>query len=216
MSKSHLTKLSLQALLWAPLAVACSTPPTACYTEPWVRPSLDVQNEIDANARRLPWTHGRERDELVKWFIKVGKPAFPALLKLSQDPRRDVAEAANNALCEANKKHCKKDDTRLVSALQALPWPGEEHIELQLERARALLLLGDRSMLPHIIGGLEHERLLIRSLCAQYLYDETGERFGYEPGESAAERARAIDCWNDWWAICSTPSMEFAQADVGP
>lgn len=207
MYKSLITKLSLGALLLAPLAVSCSTPPAALYTGAWLLPSPDLQPQIDANARRLPWTHGRERDELVRWFAKVGEPGYPVLLDLSQDPRPDVAEAALEALCTTG-------DVRLITALQGLPWPSEERVDLRFMRARALLRLGDQSMVPHLIGGLGHERLLIRYLCAQTLHEETGERFGYEPDESLAQRAHAIDRWNDWWTLYTTPPEEVVRGDV--
>lgn len=208
MSKRHLSKLTLRALLWAPLAVACSTPPTVQYTDLWLRPSPALHGRIESNVLKLPWTHGMERVELVRWFAEVGEAAYPALLGLSQDPRPDVAGAALGALGATG-------DERLVAILQEMPWPGEERVNLRLERARALLRLGDHSMLPHLIGGLGHERLLVRALCAQSLYEATGERFGYEPCLPSAERDQAIERWNEWWMFYSEPSEEFARLDVG-
>ena len=149
--------------------VACSSPPTKQYSGPWLRPSPALQERIDSCARRLPWTHGLERVELIGSFTAIGEPAFPALLELCQDPRPDVAGAALAALGASG-------DDRLVTILLELPWPSEERFDLRLERARALMRLGDRSMVPHLIDGLEHEKLIIRANCAKVLQDETGNR----------------------------------------
>ena len=208
MSKRFLTRFTLRALVLAPLAVACSTPPTQQYTGPWLRPSPSLKLRIESYSRRLPWTHGLERMDLIHDFAEVGEPAYPALLEMCQDPRVDVAGAALAALGATG-------DTRLVSALHALPWPSEERFDLRLERARTLLRLGDQSMVPHLIGGLGHERLLIRSFCAKALHDATGKRFGYEAGEAAAARAESIERWSAWWRVRSVPVMELARAEVG-
>ena len=208
MSYSLLTKFALRALILAPIAVACSTPPTKQYSGPWLRPSPALKERIDSCARRLPWTHGLERVELIRSFATIGEPAFPALLELCQDPRPDVAGAALAALGASG-------DKRLVTILLELPWPSEERFDLRLERARALMRLGDRSMVPHLIVGLQHEKLIIRANCAKVLQNETGNRFGYVPGESPDARAVAVERWNEWWVACSTPVEELARVDVG-
>lgn len=208
MSNRLLIKLSLRALILAPLAVSCSTPSTVQYTGPWLRPSPALKERIDNNARRLPWTHGVERVELVRWFSELGEPAYPALLELCQDPRPDVSGAALGALCATG-------DSSLVPTLQALPWPNEDRIDLRLERARALLRLGDLSMAPHLIEGLKHERLYVRALCAQSLYEVTKDRFGYEPGDSSDARELAIGRWHEWWASRSQVTERLARADFG-
>jgi hypothetical protein len=165
-----------------------------------------LQDKIEANARRMPWTHGMERVELVRWFSQVGEPAYPALLELCNDTRPDVAGAALGALGATG-------DSRLVEELHALPWPSEDCIELRLERARALMRLGDFSMVEHMIGGLSHERLLIRALCSQSLYEATGRRFGFDPSASDGDRREAVTRWSEWWKLATTPSVELAQAD---
>jgi hypothetical protein len=165
-----------------------------------------LQDKIEANARRMPWTHGMERVELVRWFSQVGEPAYPALLELCNDSRPDVAGAALGALGATG-------DSRLVEELHALPWPSEDCIELRLERARALMRLGDFSMVEHMIGGLSHERLLIRALCSQSLYEATGRRFGFDPSASEQDRGEAVTRWSDWWKLATTPSVDLAQAD---
>ena len=118
MPHSLLSKHSLRALLLFPLAFACTSPPTAQYTGPWLRPSPVLKEKIEENVRRLPWTHGMERVDLVRWFSEVGEPAYPVLLELCQDSRPDVAGAALGALGATG-------DERLVEQLHALPWPEE-------------------------------------------------------------------------------------------
>jgi len=164
-----------------------------------------LKEKIEENVRRLPWTHGMERVDLVRWFSEVGEPAYPVLLELCQDSRPDVAGAALGALGATG-------DERLVEQLHALPWPEEEQVALRLERARALLRLGDFSMTEHLIGGLSHERLLIRALCAQSLYEATGKRFGYAPSATPVDRGEAVARWQEWWELVVTPTEELAQA----
>jgi len=201
------TQSVLRALLLLPFVAACSSPPTVQYAGPWLRPSPLLKDKIEANARRMPWTHGLERVELVRWFSEVGEPAYPVLLELCQDSRPDVAGAALGALGATG-------DSRLVQQLHSLPWPSEESVELRLERARALMRLGDFSMVEHMIGGLSHERLLIRALCSQSLYEATGKRFGFNPSATVGDRGEAVERWNDWWQLATTPAVELAQADA--
>jgi hypothetical protein len=207
MLNSQLLKLSLRALFIAPLAVACSTPATVLDTSPWVRPSPGLQQRIERRAARLPWTHGVERLELVRWFAEIGEPAYEALLKLCQDPRPDVVGSALGALGATG-------DATLIPVLHELPWPDAEDVELRLERARALLRLGDYSMVPHLIDGLGHDRLMVRALCAQSLYAESHDRFGYLPGGEQEERALAVERWREWWASLATPGERVARADT--
>jgi len=207
MFNSHLLKLSLHALLIAPLVGGCTSPATVQDTSPWVRPSAGLKQRIDRSARRLPWTHGVERLELVRWFAEIGEPAYPALLELCLDPRPDVVGAALGALGATG-------DPSLIPTLHELPWPDVADVELRLERARALLRLGDYSMVPHLIDGLQHERLMVRALCAQSLYEQSRDRFGYVPGDTLEERESAVERWRDWWVSQTTPGERLARADA--
>lgn len=184
-------KLPLALLLACSLA-ACSSPDSRANLGPWVEPSVGLAQQIERQAQRLPWTHGLERVELIQWFAAVGEPAYPTLLNLVLDPRVDVAGAALAALGATQ-------DSRLVEPLQQLPWPDKNHTDLALERSRTLLRLGDWSMVPHLIGGLEDNRLLTRALCGQALYEATSERFGFNPDGSPEERAASVKSWQKWW-----------------
>ena len=160
---------------------------------PWLAPSPSLRQEIDRQAQRLPWTHGMDRVEIIHWFASVGEPAYPTLLELAVDPRPDVAGAALASLGATG-------DARLVKPLQELPWPGQGHSTLALERARTLMRLGDWSMAPSLIEALSSQRLLTRALAIQALSEATNERFGYEADGDPEARAEAIARWRAWWA----------------
>lgn len=167
--------------------------PTRAAAGPWLEPSPMLAQEIEQQAERLPWTHGYERIEMIHWFASVGEPAYPTLLAMVSDPRMDVAGSALAALGATG-------DSRLVGPLREIPWPPESEIDLALERARTLLRLGDWSMVPHLIDGLEDDRVMIRALCAQALYEATHQRFDYDPKTEGAEREAAVNTWREWWA----------------
>lgn len=166
--------------------------PTRAAAGPWLEPSPMLAQEIEQQAERLPWTHGYERIEMIHWFASVGEPAYPTLLGMVSDPRIDVAGSALAALGATG-------DSRLVGPLREIPWPEESEIDLALERARTLLRLGDWSMVPHLIDGLEDERVMVRALSAQALYEATHQRFEYNPSAEASERETAVNAWREWW-----------------
>lgn len=159
---------------------------------PWVEASPQLQLKIDQQIQRLPWSHGIERVDIIQWFAATGEPAYGALLNLVLDPRDDVAGAALAALGATR-------DSRLVEPLRELPWPELDRSDLALERARTLLRLGDWSMVPHLIGGLHDERVMVRALCAQALYEATHERFGYDANGTEEDREAAAARWLGWW-----------------
>lgn len=167
--------------------------PTRAAAGPWLEPSPMLAQEIEQQAERLPWTHGYERIEMIHWFASVGEPAYPTLLAMVSDPRMDVAGSALAALGATG-------DSRLVKPLREIPWPEESEIDLALERARTLLRLGDWSMVPHLIDGLEDDRVMVRALCAQALYEATHQRFGYDPKTEGTERETSVNAWREWWA----------------
>jgi len=184
-------------LLALVLTAACTSTHSsvndATSSEPWLKPTPRLRLQIEDEAKRLPWTHGIERVELIQWFAKVGEPAYPTLLAMVLDPRKDVAGAALAALGATR-------DTRLVEYLRELPWPeGEGNKDLALERARTLLRLGDWSTLPQLIAGLRDERLVTRALCAQALYEATNERFDFDPRADEATREESVRKWEQWW-----------------
>lgn len=195
---STLPKTAL--LVLATLLASCSSTSSSVQSDlrgrsdQWLEPSPQLRSQIDDASQRLPWTHGLERVDLIQWFAQVGEPAYPALLELAQDPRKDVSGAALAALGATR-------DSRLVEPLRALPWPdSQENRDLSLERARTLVRLGDWEMLPVLIEGLRDERLVTRALCAQALYEATHERFDYDPRAEADQREAAVLRWESWWS----------------
>ncbi|MAE28418.1 MAG: hypothetical protein QF724_03400 [Planctomycetota bacterium] len=178
-------------MLVVPLAVGCAASGDVEEDVQWLDPSPALGARIDAGARRLPWSHGMERVELIRWFAAVGEPAYPTLLALVLDPRKEVSCAALAALGATG-------DSRLVDPLWSLPWPEADEVDLALERARTLLRLGDWRMAPPLIDGLRDERLLTRALCAQALFEATAESFGYDPRAAEDDREEAIRRWEYW------------------
>ncbi len=185
--------------LVAILALVCSS---GCVTSmqttrpgsssEWLEPSPALRNQIEDEAKRLPWTHGMERLESIHWFARVGEPAYPTLLDMVLDPRKDVAGSALAALGATK-------DSRLVEPLRALPWPkGIENTDLALERARTLLRLGDWQMVPILVKGLRDERMVTRALCIQALDESTHERFDFDPRAEPDVRELSIRRWESW------------------
>lgn len=179
------------------VAVGCSSSDerddlVASKGGPWLQPSPILRQQIDDEAARLPWTHGFERLEQIRWFASVGEPAYSALLELAIDPRDDVAASALAALGATL-------DRRLVPHLRALPWGSDRNPDLQLERARSLVRLGDWSEIPTLIRGLSDDRLYTRSLCDEALREATREDLGYDPRASEEKRQLGINRWREWW-----------------
>lgn len=159
----------------------------------WLKPTPLLNQRIEDEATRLPWTHGFERLESIRWFASVGEPAYPALLELAMHEREDVAAAALAAMGATR-------DSRLVQHIHDLPWPeGIANTDLGLERARTLLRLGDWGGIPNLIHGLEDERLYTRSLCLEALVEATGEDHGYDPRATEQKRVQAVNRWRTWW-----------------
>ena len=160
---------------------------------PWIAATPLLAQQIEDEAARLPYSHGFDRLEQIRWFASVGEPAYPTLLNLATDARDDVAAAALAALGATL-------DARLVSYIQGLSWSDERvHGDLGLERARTLVRLGDWSEMPVLIQGLKDERLFTRSLCLDALKEVTHETNGFDPRAEASAREKAVTKWEQWW-----------------
>lgn len=160
---------------------------------PWLEPSPNLREQIEEKAKRFPWTHGLERVELIQWFAGVGEPAYSTLLDFARDPRPDVSGAALAALGATR-------DSRLVLHLRAIPpATGPGSVDLNLERARTLLRLGDWDTIPQLIQGLSDDRLITRALCSQALFEATHERFDFDPRSEPEARQASIEQWDAWW-----------------
>ena len=166
--------------------------PRKAPTSPWLEPSPGLRQQIEDEAQKLPWTHGRERIEQIHWFATVGEPAYPKLLQLVQDERPDVSGSALAALGATR-------DSRLVDSLRKIQWRDDCPPAIRYERARMFLRLGDWREVPTLIAGLRDESLMIRALCAQALFESTGEHLGYDAKEAALVREEAAVRWETWW-----------------
>ena len=159
----------------------------------FVRATPLLQQQIEDEAARLPYSHGFDRLEQIRWFASIGEPAYEVLLRLATDGRDDVAAAALASMGATR-------DSRLVPHIQGLAW-SEERLksDLGLERARTLVRLGDWSAMPTLIQGLRDTRLFTRALCADALEEATNERFGFDPRADQGERDKSIARWEQWW-----------------
>jgi hypothetical protein len=178
----------------AALALAlsgCAAGPKAKNAPDWLEPSPRLAQQIEDQVRKLPWTHGEERVELIHWFAAIGEPAYARLLVLCLDARPEVAASAVAALGASG-------DSRLVEPLNRLEWPETMHPEVRYERARALLRLGDWRQLDALVDGLEDESLWTRAWCAQALEEVTRQRLGFDPRAEESERAEAVARWREW------------------
>lgn len=163
------------------------------HDSPWIQATPLLMQQIQDEAARLPYSHGFDRMEQIRWFASVGEPAYSFLLRLASDPRDDVAAAALASLGATL-------DARLVPHIHALAWSEERMAgDLGLERARTLVRLGDWQSIPVLIAGLEDERLFTRSLCADALEEATHETNGYDPRAEKDARTKAVAAWREWW-----------------
>jgi len=159
----------------------------------WIEATPLLAQQIEDETARLPYSHGFDRLEQIRWFASVGEPAYPYLLRLAADSRDDVAAAALAALGATR-------DARLVDPLHELAWSAERgQGDLGLERARTLLRLGDWGEIPTLVEGLRDQRLFTRSLCLDALKEATHETQGYDPRAEKGEREKAIARWEQWW-----------------
>ncbi len=157
----------------------------------WVLASRALGGDIAAKAEALPWTHGRERIDLITWFAGVGEPAYDTLLAFLTDDRPEVVATALASLGATG-------DSRLVSYLRASENP-EWSENLLLESSRTRVRLGDWDAIPKLINGLASEEVFVRALCAQSLVEATAESLGYEAHAALPEREAAIARWRSWW-----------------
>ena len=203
-SKHHLRIcFPLFLVTLAALASSCATTHGSVTADDkgWLEPSPSLKRRIDDEAKRVPYTHGVERIELIRWFATVGEPAYPKLLELAADPREDVAIAALAAIGATR-------DSRLIPYLEQIEiHDGPDAVDLRLERARTLLRLGDWGAAPTLIAGLSDERMFTRALCSQALNEATKENFGFDPKAEPAQNTEAIAKWQAWWKERSADDM---------
>jgi hypothetical protein len=189
----------LAALAVILLSAACVTTTSGqeerknVSTSQWLQPSQVLRDQIADQLERLPWTHGVDRVEQIRWLAGVGEAGFDQILPVCLDPRPDVAGAALAALGATG-------DNRLVVPIQSLDWPPDDEMNkgLRLERARTLVRLGDWTHLRVLIEGLEDEELWTRAWSIQALFEATKHRFDYSAKGTPEERAASAQRWRAW------------------
>lgn len=194
------TQARFAALLLALFSAACVTSSEGgqelrenVSTSPWLAPSPVLREQIGQQLERLPWTHGAERVEQIRWLAGVGEAGFEQILPVCLDPRPDVAGAALAALGATG-------DKRLVVPIRELPWPADETLDkgLLLERSRTLVRLGDWSQLSVLVDGLEDEEFWTRAWCSQALREATKRSFDYDAKADPKLRAESVARWREW------------------
>ncbi len=168
---------------------------------PWVQPSPLLQEQIENEIERLPWTKRLQRLEQIRWFASVGEPAYEYLLKLIEDENEDVAMSAMASLGATL-------DSRLVPYIRAAQWdPESANPNLALERSRTLLRLGDWTEIPVLVQGLRSNDRYTRSLSIDALKEVTGEDQGFDPRSAPETREQAVLKWELWWQSRRGDSM---------
>jgi len=187
---AHCLRLGLLAFA---LTAACqtTTPQAEEAQSRWVRATGSLEVELARQADALPYTHGRERVELISWFAAVGEPAYDILLDFMDDERPQVVATALAALGATG-------DARLVEPLREAEQAGWGDA-LMLESARARVRLGDWESMPKLIEGMTSEEPFVRALCAQTITGATGETLGFDPHGNAEGRDQAVERWRAWW-----------------
>jgi len=197
MASKNILRVTIPVSLLVTLALSssCATPKSSVPSggTTWLEPSPSLQRQLEAEAKRVPYTHGVERIELIRWFAGAGEAAYPTLLELAADPRKDVAIAGLAAMGATR-------DSRLIPFIEEIEIPDDAaDTDLRLERARTLLRLGDWAAAPTLIAGLSDERMFTRALCSQALTEATKENFGFDPKLDPAESKEAVAKWEAWW-----------------
>ena len=127
-------------------------------------------------------------------FQSVGEPAYPKLLEMAQstdDTQRTFALSVIAA----------QRDARLLTPLrESVPMSSLAKQQHRYEMARALLMLGDNSGIPVLIGGLESPSRGARAQSIAALNRGTNAGIPYNAAASEEERAESVAAWRQWWA----------------
>ncbi|MCB9906680.1 MAG: hypothetical protein H6830_03095 [Planctomycetes bacterium] len=162
-------------------------------TTQWLKPTPQLQQEMQMQIERMPWLKGTEESQnMIEWWSALGEAGYADLLKVAQDPRAKVADLAFAALAASR-------DKRLVPSLRAIPWDADAPMALQYSRARCHLRLGDWSHIDVLIAGLRDEVPYNRALCARILNTATNNDFGYHYNMPSDEREVAVQRWEAWY-----------------
>jgi hypothetical protein len=158
----------------------------------WVQPTPQFRRKLVEQAERVPYIQRpEEMVEIIRFFVQARESAYDLLLEMAASSHPKVVGTALAALGETR-------DERLAPYVIALGLPAGGGRQLQYERARCLVKLGDWSELPTLVSGLRDDELWFRALCAKALRDATQLSQGFLPGGDEDEREVAVQAWEAW------------------
>ncbi len=178
-------------LLAVGLALTLSGCATTAKKSPFVKPGKLMGEMIDERVQQIPYQHKSELLQNMLWLAQAGEQAVPSLLAAMdhQDPkvRSSIAWIFG-----------RMGDRRVIPMLQQRK--NEPNEVTRLEIARTLLTLGDYSMVPELIHGLDSDLPHVRYLCYDALHRTTKHSFDYDHRASdPMDRQASIAKWKDWW-----------------
>jgi len=179
------------------LLAACTTTGTGSIStsssdSEWVQPTPQFMRKLRQQADRVPYIQRTEEMmEVIRFFVQARESAYDLLLELAATSNPKVAGTALAALGETR-------DERLAPYVAALELRAEGGLQLQYERARCLVKLGDWGEMPLLVSGLRDDELWFRALCAKALRDATHLSQGYQPDADEVEREAAVQAWEAW------------------
>jgi HEAT repeat protein len=185
--------LALSSLLLA----ACTTTGTGSISPAqtdsvWVQPTPQFRRKLLEQAERVPYIQRTEEMvEVIRFFVQARESAYDLLLGMAATSNSKVVGTALAALGETR-------DERLAPYVAALELRAEGGRQLQYERARCLVKLGDWAELPVLVSGLRDDELWYRALCAKALRDATHLSQGFDPDGDEEEREVAAQAWEAW------------------
>ncbi len=170
---------------------ACSST-TSSEMAKFAEPAPIIASVIKDRIEQIPFQHREELLENMLWLKAKGELAIPSLIRALDHKDPKVRSSAAWVL-------------GMIGDKRAIPYlrkhSGETHPVTRLEIARSLLSLGDYSMVPTLIAGLEDEHTHIRFLCIEALRQATGKRFGYDHlTKDESLRKSGAEKWKAWWA----------------
>lgn len=158
----------------------------------WVQPTPQFRRKLVEQADRVPYIQRTEEMvEIIRFFVQARESAYDLLLEMAVSPHPKVVGTALAALGETR-------DERLAPYVAAVDLRVGGGRQLQYERARCLVKLGDWSEMSILISGLRDDDLWSRALCAKALRDVTHLSHRFFPDGDEGEREVAVQAWEAW------------------
>lgn len=172
----------------------------------FVKPGKLMAEMIQDRIHQIPYQHKSELLTNLLWLAQAGEQAIPDLAEALEDPKPKVRSSVAWVFGRMG-------DRRTIRFLK-------QHTDVnqvvRLEVARSLLLLGDYSRVPELIGGLDSELQHIRYLCYDALHATTGKSFEYDHrAVDPTDREVSIGKWQEWWRGQSADWARRAGSSLG-